>query len=82
MTNIERARRARRALSTYTREVHDGAPAPTLCRADRETALADLICDLMHYAHWEEFDFGRALNRGQYHFDIESRYGWNAEVTE
>lgn len=79
MTNRERARVAERAMDEFTCQVY-AEPYRVLCSVDRETALADLICDLMHFAAREDFDFDRALIRAQYHFDHESRFDWDEEV--
>jgi len=36
-----------------------------------EDSLGDLLCDLMHWAKIENFDFSAALNRARFHFDAE-----------
>lgn len=42
---------------------------------DQEDALADLLGDLMHYAHQNGEDFAAALRRACYHFEAETGEG-------
>ena len=44
----------------------------TCCRTDYEDALADLLCDLMHWADRANFDFDAALFRARFHYDAET----------
>lgn len=38
---------------------------------DDEDALADLLCDLMHWADWKKQDFKAAMSRGEGHYRVE-----------
>lgn len=40
--------------------------------ADEVDALADGLCDLMHWAHDAGFDFDKELRRACYHFEVET----------
>jgi hypothetical protein len=40
--------------------------------ADRETALGDLLADLMHWSDRHNFDFDLALSRAQGHYEAET----------
>lgn len=64
---IRRARRARRALVSYR---HDSG----LTDADGlDTAIADLICDLLHLCNRSGLDCQRVLARARMHYDAETR---------
>jgi hypothetical protein len=60
-TNERRAKWADKALTSFQRE--------TLC--DREDALPDLLCDLMHLANQEGWDFDKALHRARSNHEAE-----------
>lgn len=60
-TNSERVAHAEAALATYTRRT----------RCDRPDSLGDLLCDLMHWAHANDFDYDLALDRARMHFEAE-----------
>ena len=40
--------------------------------SDNEDALCDLLCDLMHWADYEGYDFEAALLRAQHHYLAET----------
>lgn len=85
MTNRERALAAEAALDTFTHQTYGGRDAAELNDEDnarwrRQTALSDLLCDLMHYARQQGFDFDAELRLAARHFDHESRYGWYEDV--
>ena len=44
-------------------------------RTDREDALCDLLCDLMHYARQHRFNFTGELDRATFHFNAEAQGG-------
>lgn len=82
MTNRERALHAERALDRFTRDVYGGRDVAELPVEDRQTALSDLLCDLMHYAAREGFEFrAKLLLLAEHHFSYESTFGWDEEVT-
>ncbi len=66
--NAERAASADAALMTYM--------SRTSC--DCEDCLADLLCDLMHWADKCEFDFAEALYRARCHHNAERTKGGGA----
>jgi hypothetical protein len=47
--NIRRAEWARNALAVFTEETYGGDDPDTMHPGDRETAVQDLITDLLHY---------------------------------
>jgi hypothetical protein len=61
VTNKQRASWAAGALMVFMQE--------TGC--DLEDSLGDLLCDLMHWAAQNNFDFDLALSRAKGHFDEE-----------
>jgi hypothetical protein len=63
--NAERAASADAALMAYMSRT----------RCDCEDCLADLLCDLMHWADKCEFDFAEMLYRARYHYDAERTEG-------
>jgi hypothetical protein len=42
---------------------------------DFEDALADLLCDLMHWSDRNNFDFDAALDRARFHYEAETTHG-------
>jgi hypothetical protein len=40
-----------------------------------EDAVADLLCDLMHFCDRESFDFGKELDRARMHYQAETTEG-------
>jgi len=61
ITNNERAQWADEALTNFRRAT----------RCDHEDSLGDLLCDLMHWADRNNFDFEAALIRAQGHYEAE-----------
>jgi hypothetical protein len=51
-TNVQRAQWARNALAVFTAETYSGDHPDTMDRHDKETAIGDLICDLLHLARY------------------------------
>jgi hypothetical protein len=49
-SNVQRALWAKAALAVFTAETCSGDHPDTMHRGDLETAIADLICDLLHFA--------------------------------
>lgn len=80
MTNRERALVAENALDTFTHQTYGGRDAAELNDEDRQTALSDLLCDLMHYARQQGFEFDIELSIARRHHAVESRYGWDEDV--
>jgi len=62
VTNAKRAAWAEAALYLFCQ----------LTGSDHEDALADLLCDLMHWARQERADFDLELSRAKGHFEEES----------
>jgi hypothetical protein len=60
-TNAKRAERAGLCIEEYV----------GLTGCEREHVLGDLLCDLMHWAQRERFDFNAALQRASAHFEAE-----------
>jgi len=63
--NSERIAWASRTLNYFVR----------ISACDRESALADLLADLMHFSAQAGFDFGRELSRAEFFFDMETEGG-------
>ncbi len=61
-TNEERVERADRAIEAYWGE--DGPD-------DQGAILADLLCDLFHWAAAKDVDFQRALGLAETHYNVE-----------
>lgn len=57
-SNSKRAHWADKALTSFQVET----------RCDREDALANLLCDFMHLASREGWNFAQALRRAEDHF--------------
>ena len=51
-TNIQRALWAKAALAVFTAETFGGDKPDTMHPGDLEDSIADLICDLLHFAHF------------------------------
>jgi hypothetical protein len=51
-TNVQRAQWAKAALTVFTAETYGGDHPDTMDSGDLETAIPDLICDLMHFARF------------------------------
>jgi hypothetical protein len=51
-TNVQRAQWARNALAVFTSETFSGGRTDTMHPEDLESAIGDLICDLLHFARF------------------------------
>jgi hypothetical protein len=51
-TNVQRAQWAKAALTVFTAETYSGDHPDTMDSGDLETAISDLICDLLHFARF------------------------------
>jgi hypothetical protein len=51
-TNAQRAEWAKAALAVFTAETYSGDHPDTMDSGDLETAISDLICDLLHFARF------------------------------
>lgn len=60
--NADRERRAYAALQAYRRET----------RTDEDDALADLLCDLQHWASRNGYCFQSELERADMYFEAET----------
>lgn len=63
VTNSDRAQWAEIALATFTETVN----------TDREDAIADLICDLLHLARQDGLDPESQLERAKSNFTAEEK---------
>jgi hypothetical protein len=61
VTNRDRGESARNALEGFRRET----------KCDYRDSLGDLLCDLMHFADFHNFDFDAALDRARRHYEEE-----------
>lgn len=52
-TNAQRAQWAKNALAVFTSETYSGDHPDTMHPGDLETAIGDLICDLLHFARYQ-----------------------------
>jgi hypothetical protein len=50
--NVQRAQWAKNALAVFTDETYGGDRPEDMEPGDLESAIADLICDLLHFAHF------------------------------
>jgi hypothetical protein len=51
-TNVQRALWAKDALAVFTAKTYSGDHPDTMNLEDLETAICDLICDLLHFARY------------------------------
>ncbi len=70
-TNQDRARWARDALAVFTDATYSGDDPDIMNRDDLESAIADLICDLMHYARQQGFETGSIMQQACVLFGME-----------
>lgn len=68
LTNTDRSNAGKVAIEAFKKEVY-GRPE------DAETALTDLLCDLMHYADTDDVSFENALRGAILHYRIEVKEG-------
>jgi hypothetical protein len=71
LTNAQRASWAKDALAVFTATTFSGDHPDTMDRTDLECAVADLICDLLHFARFHCFDVDSIHQRALTHFTIE-----------
>lgn len=69
--NSDRAHWAENALAVFTVETYCGRRPHNLERDDLETAVGDLIADLLHYANRKGFDSAEILRSATFHFEAE-----------
>ncbi len=72
-TNDDRARWAKNALAVFTAETYGGGHPDTMERGDIETAVYDLIADLLHFADKHGIDTDCILASAVLHFEAEQR---------
>lgn len=72
-TNHDRAEWAKEALAVFTCRTYSGDHPDTMHRGDLETAIGDLIADLLHFAAGQGFDTGAVLAAATLHFEAEQR---------
>lgn len=72
-TNHDRAGWAREALVAFTATTYGGDHPDTMHLGDLESAIHDLIADLLHYARQRGFEPGDVITRACYHFECELR---------
>jgi hypothetical protein len=65
--NADRAAWALIALQAFSDEC--GPPLDN--EGDRDAAIGDLLCDLMHYCNQHGIDFDDRLKSGKFHFEYE-----------
>lgn len=70
-TNADRARWAANALAVFTAETYGGDHPDTMDRGDLETAISDLIADLLHFADRHGFDTDEIMRSAKFHFEAE-----------
>ena len=63
VTNEMRAEWAKNALTLFTKETYYDRSPEQLTPEDREDAVADLICDLLHYANIQGFNCDDIVRR-------------------
>ncbi|TWT44413.1 hypothetical protein RAS1_08280 [Phycisphaerae bacterium RAS1] len=69
--NADRAAWAENALEVFTVETYCGRYPRNLERDDLETAVGDLIADLLHYANRKGLDTDEILRSASFHFEAE-----------
>jgi hypothetical protein len=72
-TNRERAAWAKQALAVFTARTYAGDHPGTMDRGDLESAIGDLITDLLHFARETGFDPDEIFRRALDHFALEQR---------
>ncbi len=70
-TNADRAEWAKQALATFMARTCGRHHPDTMDRGDLETAIYDLIADLLHFAHRQGFDASDILWRAHGHYEAE-----------
>lgn len=69
--NKDRAEWAQAALVAFTTNVNFGRTPDELEDGDHADAVADLICDLLHYAEQQGFDPEALLAQAKINFEFE-----------
>ena len=69
--NLQRASFAAEALDIFCRETYGGRSFGALPTGDRETAIADLVCDLLHLANLQGFEIESILRQADLHYQAE-----------
>jgi hypothetical protein len=72
-TNADRAAWAHEALEVFTARTYGGDHPDTMDRGDLETAIHDLIADLLHFAEQQGFETDCILASAVLHFEAEQR---------
>ncbi len=70
-TNAIRGEWAEQALTTFTTNVNYGHSPAELEPGDRADAVADLICDLIHYSIAQGFNPDSLLAQAKMNFEFE-----------
>lgn len=70
-TNATRAEWAEQALNTFTTNVNYSRSPAELEPGNRADAIADLICDLLHYAVEQGFSPELLLEQAKMNFEFE-----------
>lgn len=70
-TNTDRAAWAKNALAVFTAETYSGDHPDSMGRHDLDSAISDLIADLLHYAVQQGLDAGNLMQRACGHFGYE-----------
>lgn len=69
--NADRAHWAENALAVFTVETYCGRHPHNLDSDDLETAIYDLIADLLHLANRKGFDAAEIIRKATFHFEAE-----------
>ncbi|QOJ14834.1 MAG: hypothetical protein HRU75_09355 [Planctomycetia bacterium] len=72
-TNAARAEWAKEALTVFTIQTFSGDSPDTMDRGDLESAIGDLIADLLHFAEQQGFETDCILASAALHFEAEQR---------
>jgi hypothetical protein len=68
----ERARWAKNALAVFTAETSNGGHPDTMHPDDVESAITDLICDLMYFAEQQGFGPIAVIDLAFEHYEVET----------
>lgn len=80
MTNRERAEAAEKALHQFTVNMYGDRAPHELPKADRATAIYDLVTDLLHYARLNRIKPDEIMVNAQRQFDYERKFRWDGET--
>ncbi|HZZ80810.1 MAG TPA: hypothetical protein VFE62_20070 [Gemmataceae bacterium] len=70
-TNANRADWAKEALAVFTARTFSGDQPDLMCRHDLDSAIKDLICDLLHYARQHALDVSAIVQQAFRNFAVE-----------